>query len=65
MFNSGEDLPLFSGTAQKARQAVFNPETVEYQATFYKCKICKDTGILGTVYKHRCTFCDAWQKNKV
>jgi len=57
------DLPLFSGTAQTATNEVFKPKAVEYQTGFFKCKICKDTGIVGTVWTHRCTFCEAW-KNK-
>lgn len=47
MFTDGSDLPLFSGTAQRAQEQVFKPQDAVVQETWAKCRLCKDTGRLG------------------
>ena len=53
-----EDLPLFSGTAQNTQDSTFNPKPTERQDTFFECEFCQDTGLIGTVYKRTCPFCE-------
>jgi hypothetical protein len=46
MFDAGEDLPLFSGTAPRAGQSVYHQDEQVHQAGLFSCSICRDTGIL-------------------
>jgi len=50
-----EDLPLFSGTAQRGKLEVFKPGEVAHQDSFARCPVCLDTGSFDG---HQCT-CDA------
>ena len=48
MFPTGEDLPLFSGTAQKQAGAVFAPADELYtQQAIAACRLCLDTGSIA------------------
>lgn len=44
MFTSGEDLPLFSGTAPRASAETFDPKPESKQLGFFNCPACRDTG---------------------
>jgi len=62
MFNSGEELPLFSGTPTRAAPDLFDPQTVNRQITLFKCTRCFDAGfreIAGKIYP--CKMCQAGQ----
>lgn len=52
MFTDGDDLPLFSGTAQRTTAEVFTPREVARQQSMAACSICLDT---GRVEGHYCT----------
>ena len=41
-----EDLPLFSGTAQRAEVEAFSPRPESRQETWAQCKLCLDTGFV-------------------
>jgi hypothetical protein len=53
-----EDLPLFSGTPQRAEAGDFTPAVKPQQAGMFACGACRDTGQVGEQY---CT-CDAGQQ---
>jgi len=66
MFPNGEDLPLFSGTAQRATLEQFDPQPQEgIQLHLGDCPICEGTGI---VYLHpgpngtKFCFCEAGEQ---
>ena len=46
MFQSGEDLPLFSGTPQPGKDPSFTPKDDPQQGKLFNCPICHDTGIM-------------------
>lgn len=56
MFESGEDLPLFSGTVQTVtiESAPTHNRPAE-QTSFAQCPLCLDTGKVGD----QCCWCDA------
>lgn len=58
MFQTGEDLPLFSGTVPsvtiKRTPAI---RTHSSQASFARCRLCLDTGRVG----HKYCWCQAGQ----
>ena len=58
MFDTGDDLPLFSGTAQRGQESTFTPQEEPKQLSMTSCPICKDTGTVGT-YE-----CALWNKPK-
>lgn len=41
-----EDLPLFSGTAPRARVDRFDPQAIARQLHLGQCPICEDTGLV-------------------
>ncbi len=63
MFQSGEDLPLFSGTAQRAQlepAGAQRPRLIRLGE--YTCGLCLDTGVLKVAPgRHRYCTCDAGQ----
>ena len=58
MFDNGADLPLFSGTPQRAQDSTFTAQEQPKQLSMTSCPICKDTGTVGT-YE-----CALWEKPK-
>ena len=44
LFSKGEDLPLFSNTAQRGEESIFSPKEEERQLSMADCGICLDTG---------------------
>ena len=45
-----EDLPLFSGTAQKCTVETFDPKPAHRQESMAHCPLCLDTGKIGKIY---------------
>jgi len=54
-----EDLPLFSGTAQRARPEVFKPQPRARQLRAFDCPLCCNTGYLKDRGKYVACTCDA------
>lgn len=44
MFPTGNDLPLFSGTAQRAHAPTFKPSSQRQPALFTACPLCFGSG---------------------
>jgi hypothetical protein len=59
MFTQGDDLPLFSGTAQRARPEVFKPQPRARQLRTFDCPLCCNTGYLKNRDKYVACTCDA------
>jgi len=58
MFPDGADLPLFSGTPQRAQAEAFQPTEEPQQATFAKCRVCMDSGWVDGKF----CWCEAGQR---
>jgi len=54
-----EDLPLFSGTPMRITEKPFVQETVVFQPSLSKCRICHDTGMVGNLF---CGSCESGHK---
>lgn len=50
MFPDGADLPLFSGTPQRADTSTYTPQPVIHQSSFATCRVCLDTGRVGETF---------------
>ena len=61
MWNQGEDLPLFSGTAQRGQVETFQPATEAVQETWATCRACKDTGRIGRCFCNCQAGVKAWE----
>lgn len=57
MFMQGEDLPLFSGTAQSVRLEVFKPLAQARQLHMGECPLCEDTGTMHLYPGSGAKFC--------
>ncbi len=55
-----EDLPLFSGTAQRAELSPFAPRPEPQQESLADCQLCADTGQIGDIF----CWCQAGQEAK-
>lgn len=60
MFLEGEDLPLFSGTAQRAPDERFEQHDAWRQSSMAECAVCLDTGRVDGKY---CT-CSAGRRER-
>jgi hypothetical protein len=55
MFPSGDDLPLFSGTAMSVRVRTFSHAPQPRQSSFATCPVCRDTGVVFTRHLVYCS----------
>ena len=54
LFDDTNTLPLFSGTAPRAKLSPFEPTPGAQPSLPFECKTCRDT---GTIISDRLTFC--------
>ena len=64
MWTQGEDLPLFSGTAQRAAVETFQPAPEVVQETWATCRACKDTGRIGRRFCNCEAGVKAWEAGR-